>query len=467
MTPSSGAETAQAAASALKTKRPWELFGQRIRRYEVYFDGRHVETVRGPIVVEGVGLRVLRPGEEKTSVGFQATTDLSPGGLARMEATAERLATYATFPAKQVALPSHARPSTVPVVDPLFWEDPVKRVQEYAEALLAAFPSGGEPAPSFGSVKATLVENSLANSEGLSATFSETFAELETAVKSTGGPEGAPPGEYWVTREMRRLDLAALPATVSTWCERAQDVRRARQPPSGRLPIALPPALLSEILPAAMGTRFSGAGRLRKMAVEPGNRVASESLTLRADPTIPFAVGSSPLDDEGTLPSVVPLVERGAVGGLVYDCLHASAFDLSSNGNAGRVGDFGRIGWMRFVARPSPVLSTVTIEPGRGGTDAEIIEGIEDGVWVDQLGWPNPDWVSSSFGGEIRIGYRIRHGKLGEPVRGGTMGGLTFGPPEVPSLLGSVRAIGSKATLVGGVHTPPLVVDGLTVSGEG
>ena len=469
MTSAGNAETAQAASARFSTDRPWEVFGQRLRRYEVYFDGPHVETVRGPILVEGVGLRLFRPTDAAMGIGFQATTDLSDRGLVAMKEEAERLTTYSTFPAAQVHLPTSktSKKGAPDVVDPALWADPVGTVQGYVAALLAAFPSSGEPTPSFGSVKATLIENSLANSEGLSVSFPETTVELEIAVKSFGGPEGRPPGEYWLTREMRRLDAHALPGDVATWCQRAQDVRRAKQPPSGTLPVGLPSALLSEILPAAMGGRFSGSGRLRKFGVEPGSRVAHESVTVTDDPTLPWGVGSYPLDDEGSTPRPIHLIEKGVAKELFYDCLHAGAFQLTSNGAASRVSEFGRRDWLRFAQRPTPSLATVSIAPGSGGSETEILENVEEGIWVDQLGWPNPDSISSGFGGEIRIGYRIQRGKLTEPVRGGTMGGLTFGPPGTPSLLGSVRAIGSRAVLVGRVDTPPMVVDGLTVSGEG
>jgi len=466
---SAHAETAQKAAASVSLPGPWEIFGQRLRHYELYFDGRKVETVRGPIYVEGVGLRVFRAKEGGVSVGFQASTDLSAQGLSAMAQDAERLATFALFPAKSVDLPARAPAGAAeaPILDPALWDDPVKRVQDYAAALLASFPAGGEPAPSFGSIKATLVENSIINSAGLSASYSETSAELETAVKSSGGPEGAPPGEYWVTRDIRRLDPKELPGQVEAWCQRARDVRRAKQPPSGQLPIGLPTSLLAEILPAALAGRFSGSGKLRKIAVEPGTAVARPTVTVHDDPSVPWAIGSAPFDDEGSTPQRVPLIEKGTVGDLVYDCLHAGAFDVRSTGGGGRLSEFGRREWLRFTTRPSPVLSTLVIGAGSDGSDAEVIEGVEDGVWIDQLGWPNPDMVSSAFGGEIRIGYRIRHGRLTEPVRGGTMGGLTFASPDTPSLLGSVRAIGSTATLVGRVLSPPLVVEGLTVSGEG
>ena len=451
----------------------WDLFGQRLRRYELYFDGRHTETIRGPLVVEGVGLRLFEPleGQNTMTIGFQATTELSGDGLAKIRETAHRLARHTMFPAPRVELPGGGKGplGAVEVVDHSLWEDPMRRVEEFASEFMAAFPTTGEPAPSFGSVKVTLVENSLVNSSGLSLSYPETQVEIETAVKSAAGPEGAPPGEYWVTRTARRLPAGpSLKEDVSEWCQRAQDVRRAKAPPSGQPPVGLPAPLLSEILPHALALRFSGSGRLRQIAVETGRQVASESLSIRDDPAVPWSPGSTPVDDEGTIPTAVSLIEKGVVQGLTYDCLHAGAFGTGSSGAAYRHGDRGVENWYRFVHRPRPSLSTLVLPAGAGGTDAELIEEIEDGVWVDQLGWPHPDPLSSAFGGEIRLGYRIRHGHITEPVRGGTVGGLTFGPVgEAPSLLGGVRAIGSRATLVGELYSPSLIVDGLTVSGKG
>ena len=121
---------------------------------------------------------------------------------------------------------------------------------------------------------------------------------------------------------------------------------------------------------------------------------------------------------------------------------------------------------MRFTHTPSPANSTLVVEAGTDGTDAELAEIAGDGIWLQQLGWASPDPISGAFGGEIRIGYRIRNGKIAEPVRGGTIGGTVVAPPGTPSLLTSIAAIGSKARLVDDLSSPTLLVKTLTVAGE-
>ena len=108
----------------------------------------------------------------------------------------------------------------------------------------------------------------------------------------------------------------------------------------------------------------------------------------------------------------------------------------------------------------------MVVEPGTGGSDAEIAEIAGDGIWLQQLGWASPDAISGAFGGEIRIGYRIRNGKLAEPVRGGTIGGTVVAPPGTPSLLSCISAIGSEARLVDDLSSPTLLVKPLTVAGD-
>jgi predicted Zn-dependent protease len=460
-------DTASRVRDALHLEAPWEIYGQRLRRFELYFDGTHVETVRGPITLEGVGIRVFRPRGSSLGVGLHATSDLSPEGLRAAHRFAEANAKAGTFPASQFELPSKApKVARGPeVCSAPLWESPAEAVEAFVHALLAPLEGVSDVRASFGSVRATLSETSIANSEGLDTSYVATEAELELALAAFGGPEGPPPGEYWVNREMRTLETGPVSSWVTAWAQRARDVRRARPPVSGTMPVAFPPSQLSEILPQAMALRFSGTGRLQRMALATGTAIAPSAITIQRDPTLPWAPGSAPVDDEGALPSPVALVDHGATGELAYDVLHAAAFDRRTNGAAGRLEVFGPHAWYRFVHRPVPLVTPMTVACGPDGTEEELLEGIEEGLWVDQLGWANPDPRAGTFGGELRVGYRIHHGKLAEPVRGGTVGGPVYSTDGSPSLLGGVMRIGSRAELVGRLLAPSLVVKGPVVAG--
>jgi TldD protein len=461
------ADTAFRVAELIPVEGPWEVFAERSRRFEIHFTGRSVEMVRGPILLEGYGLRLFRFRDGATRIGFQASTDLSEGGIRQASEDAERLASWSVFPAKKIDLPGPVPRdlADVAVCDSRLWDQPLESIQAYVDALFGMFEGKEDVGPSFGSVRATLTETSITNSAGLRAAYPHTTIEFEMAVKAYGGPEGSPPGEYWVIESYRRLDPRALGPQVEAWCGYARDVRKGGRTPTGELPVLLPSSVLSGILPPVVGMRCTGASRLREMAPPAGSKWGSDEVNVSDDGRVPWALGSSPVDDEGTPQRRREVMIRGVISELLYDIKHAAAFDTRSSGNACRgVLPLFR-DWRRFLGAPNGTSTTVVVAPGTGGSDSELIEGVEDGIWVQQLGWAVPDPLSGAFGGELRIGYRIRHGKLAEPIRGGTVGGVVMAPPGQPSLLANVAAVGSVPTLSEGVYSPTLAVKPLTVAG--
>ncbi|MCI4317397.1 MAG: TldD/PmbA family protein [Thermoplasmata archaeon] len=462
------ARTAHLVADQLRGKLagPWDVYGERIRRYEVHVNGAEVEMFRGPIHLEGYGLRLFRPVDGGLGSGFSSTTDLSADGIDETVRIAEETTPFSRSPAKSLTLPSKMGGPGEPArsVDLSLWERPEESLRAYVHGLLSAFDGHKGVVPSFGSVRVTLTESSLANSEGAEQSFAHSTADVEFAVKAFGGPEGPAPGEYWVNSRARTLTSTTLPTEVADWCRKAEDARQAKATPTGDLTVLFPASVLADVLPAILGYRFGGAAQLRKMAPPIGSSVGSEKLTVHDDGLFPLGLGTSPFDDEGVAQSRRPLIEGGTVKGHLQDLVYASALGARSTGNGLRDSvEFAP--WFHFTRGPSPGATTLVVAPGDGGSDAELLEGVEDGIWLDQLGYAFPDPVSGSFGGEIRMGYRVRNGRLAEPIRGGTVGGLVFGDAPEGTLFGGVSGIGSRPTLAGHLSTPTIRVGGFPVAG--
>jgi predicted Zn-dependent protease len=455
-------------ADRIKAEPPWEVYADRSRRYEIHLNGTTVELSRGPIALEGYGIRLFRRRGEKIGAGFDASSDPSDAGIHKAVEEAEAIARHSEFPTKSVELPSGSGgvADGATTVDRALWDRPFESIDAYLSTLLQQFEGTSGCVPSFGSLRATLTETTLANSAGLHASFSQTLSEFELAVKASGGPEGAPPGEYWVNDLARRLEPGKLPDEVRAWCEYARDVRRSVPPPTGDLPVVLPASVLSGILPSVVGYRLSGAARLRQLSPELGARIAASDVTLTDDGTYPWAPATAPIDDEGCPQTKRTLVSSGNVSSLLYDSLHAGAFSTPATGPASRARFIGYPDWKRFLRPPSLGSSTLVVSPGSGGSDEEICEAAGEGIWVQQLGWARPNALSGVFGGEIRIGYRIRGGKRAEPVRGGIVGGTALGPPGAATLLSNIAGIGSQMTLSDEIASPTLLVRPLSVAGS-
>jgi predicted Zn-dependent protease len=449
---------------------PWEVFAERTRRFEVHLTGSRVELTRGPMVLEGFGLRILRASDGQTGVGYSASMDFSPDGIRMAVEGAERLAPFNRFPAKHPELPTGSPPTGNggKILDPALWSDPAGTLDRFAAALLAAFEGTKGAVPSFSSLRATLTETSIANSAGLSCAYAHTVAETEVAVKAFGGPEGRPPGEYWLTELGRRFEADSLPARAADWARFAEDARHAESPPNGALPVVFPAEVLTDILPGVLRFKFSAAAALRGLAVSPKSQLGPDGFEVVDDGMFDWGFASSPVDDEGTPQRRRRLITNGQASDLLCDVLHADALGTVTTASGSRSAglDVSASFWRRFTRGPFPDAATLVIPAGNGGTDAEVVEQVDDGLWVQQIGWAQPDVLSGRFGGEIRIGYRIRHGKLAEPVRGGTVGGAVLAPDGAPSLLHDLSVIGSKPRLAGRLSSPTLLIRSLPVGGD-
>lgn len=445
---------------------PWDVYGERLHRFEVHLVGRVPELHRGPLTIEGFGLRVLRSGEGVTHVGLASADEISRESVADAAARAEALSTFSRFPAKSVELPASVRSlPEVPTVDPAIRDRPEAAIERFWQELIGRFDGMKDPVPSFGSVRASFTEHSLHNSAGASARWFTTGVELEFAVKSVSSSGSGAPSEYWVNSAARRLDPAALHVDVPKWAEIARDMHGAKPPATGEQSVVFRPSVLSDIVPAILGFRLTGAARLRQLAPEPGSDIASPLVQISDEPSLPWGGGTAPVDDEGSARAVLPLVTNGQVGSLAYDVLHGSKFELPSNGHGRRTTLLGE--QYRFAGGLVPTTSNLVIAPGSSGSEEELMEQVGEGIWLEQLGYPFPDGLGGTYGGELRAAYRIHGGKKGEPLRGGTVGGLLFGPKGTPSLLGGVSTLGSVAELHGNFSSPTLVVQGIAVAGPG
>jgi TldD protein len=158
-----------------------------------------------------------------------------------------------------------------------------------------------------------------------------------------------------------------------------------------------------------------------------GQTVASPLVSVVDDGTLSNRRGSSSIDDEGSPATRVVLIEKGVLRGYLHSLKTAAHFKAVPTGN-------GRRESYRHL--PIPRMRNTMIVSGESDP-ASILAAVEDGILVCRMGGGEVDVATGNFVFSCSEAYRIRGGKIGEPIRDATLIG------NEPEVLRSIDAVGS------------------------
>jgi len=204
-------------------------------------------------------------------------------------------------------------------------------------------------------------------------------------------------------------------------------------------------SLLGEVLSGEMVVRGSSVfdGRL-------GEKVASDVFTLIDDPALAGGCFNAPFDDEGVLAVKRRLVSAGVLEGFLHNSYSARKTGLGRAGNAFR---------SSFKSVPVPGPTNLFVLPGSADEDG-LVDSLGNGIYIqDVMGMHTVDPISGDFSVGIN-GYEIRGGEKERAVCEMTISG------NILSLLEGIVATGSRIRFAGQVGSPPVLVEGLSVSGS-
>jgi TldD protein len=255
----------------------------------------------------------------------------------------------------------------------------------------------------------------------------------------------------------RAIDLALAQALVNLESVAA---------PAGEMPVVMGSGWAGVLLHEAVGHGLEGdfnrkgtsafSGRI-------GQRVAAPGVTVVDDGAMDLRRGSLTIDDEGTPTRRNVLIEDGILKGYLQDRLNARLMGMEATGNGRRES---------FAHAPMPRMTNTFMLAGKDDPN-DLIGRVKDGIYAKSFGGGQVDITSGKFVFSCTEAYRIRGGKIAEPVKGATLIG------DGPTVLTRVSGIGSDFALdegIGicgkggqsipaGVGQPTLLIDGLTVGG--
>ena len=236
--------------------------------------------------------------------------------------------------------------------------------------------------------------------------------------------------------------------------------------PAGEMTVVLGPGWPGVLLHEAVGHGLEGDFNRKKTSAFAGllgERVAAPGVTVLDDGTIESRRGSLTVDDEGTPTERTVLIEDGILKGYMQDRLNARLMGMDATGNGRR---------QSFAHAPMPRMTNTFMLAG-DKDPAEIIASVDDGLYAVNFGGGQVDITSGKFVFSCTEAYRIRNGKIAEPVKGATL--IGNGPDVLTrvSMIGNDLKLDNGVGICGkggqsvpaGVGQPTMRIDGLTVGG--
>lgn len=394
----------------------------------------------------GLGIRVLSDGRQASVSG----SDFSPKALTTLVAEAIDLA-RATSPDDSAGLPD-ADEFASPVADLDLYDSAIEsltpddlitfalRAEQAArdyDSAIVNFEGGGSDCAT-GSI-------TLANSQGFVGEYRATSSSVST-VPVAAGPDGMQ-RDYWFDVRRRFSDLES-PETVGGEAAR-RTLRKlgARPVPTQKVPVVFEPnvarELVGDILHAA-----SGESVFRKSSFfvgQLGERVASTTLTVIDDGTLPRGIGSRPFDGEGLATRQTEVIREGVLENYLLNTYTARKLGLRSTGNASR----------GLVGNPGVEAGNLFIKAGPH-TNGEIIRSVKRGFCVTELLGFGVNIVTGDYS-RSAAGIWIENGELAFPVQGITLAG------NLKEMLNSVEMVGNDLEFRGSIASPTLRIGSMTI----
>ena len=169
--------------------------------------------------------------------------------------------------------------------------------------------------------------------------------------------------------------------------------------------------------------------RSMRQKMHAGAKLASDSVNITDDPTMPQQLGHYRYDDEGVPATRTPLLKNGVLVGRLHSRRTAAAFGEPANGHC-VAEDF----------RYAPIIrmGTIFIEPGKETLES-LLQQLGDGLYILDAKGGQTSGENFTFGAQY--GYTVKQVKIDAMVRDINISGNLY------TTLGNIQAIGNDLKL--------------------
>ena len=277
------------------------------------------------------------------------------------------------------------------------------------------------------------------NSHGFCGGYSSTRHSLSCSVIAQD--DSGMQRDYWYTVDRRQSVLEPAAAVGRQAAERALQRLDSRRLSTREAPVLFTPELARGVIGHFIGA-IRGGALYRKSSFlldSLGQRLFPDFLTIREEPHLLGALGSTPFDAEGVAPLERDLVSNGVLQGYVLDSYSARRLGMQTTGNAGGV-------------------HNVTVEPGPLDF-AGLLKQLDTGLVVTHLMGHGINLVTGDYS-RGAAGFWVENGEIQYPVEEITIAG------NLKAMFLGIAAVGNDLDLRGNIRCGSLLIERMMIAGE-
>ncbi|MHA1863254.1 MAG: TldD/PmbA family protein [Candidatus Thorarchaeota archaeon] len=297
------------------------------------------------------------------------------------------------------------------------------------------------------SIQSSSSSSAIVNSLGIAKTESRTSISLYSYPVIKDGEDQTASYEYQISRDLNDIDPEYIGTKAA---ELALGFLRPKTIEGGEMPVIFAPLGASSIL----GRGFAGAVNAEEVQMGRsyiadafGELIASETLEITDDGTIPGGLGTRTFDAEGYRSQRTPVIESGVLKNLLHNSYTSNKDNVDNTGNAARPSYSGlpRISTSNFIVTP------------RKGTYEDFISEMDKGVICRNTG-DRPNMTTGELSAMIMEGYYVENGEIQHPLKN-TLIGI-----NMKDLLKRVTRVGSDTRTTFSMITPSIVIESANIT---
>lgn len=401
-----------------------------------------------------IALRVIR----KQRLGFSFTTSLAGSYRDEIEKTLDKAlqGTNWTGADVYVDIPDYLSPSEVSIFDEeikdIKEEDVIKDALSLEESALAfdrRIKKVRKAKVGAGTGKTTIF-----NSKGVNVSYKSGYISAQvSALAQDDRGESQIGWDFAVSRKKGDIDLSLIGAAAS---KKAVEILGSRKISAVKVPVILDPSVAVEFLDILSASLSAESVQKRKsfLSGKIGETIISPLVDVIDDGTIPWRIGTKPVDDEGVPTLKKTLISKGVLTGFIHNTYTAKKAGVASTGNAVR---------SSAKSLPGVNVTNLYIPPIKKRTNgaednSSLLKSVSKGILItDAMGIHTANPISGDFSVGIS-GLWIENGETVYPVKEAVISG------NILDLFNRVEDIGSNLRFYGNMGSPSLLIGEMDIS---